>query len=162
MLFPLSLAIFTIATGSKDIRLVLLILFVEAAYKPVLEKRFGTTLGKRILGLRVISTTGAEAISWNQSFLRFLPWAISYYTTVFVYTRYFQSPGFAEVVEVEAFRDFIYQHPLNESTLVGLLSSMPFFSATWAMTDLLRRTIHDRLAKTVVIAPTKAFAQTPK
>lgn len=155
VLLPLSLGVFYVAIGSKNLQLIILLMVVEALYKPTMEKQYGATLGKRATGIRVVSQEGGKGISWNQSLMRFLPWAVSFYVTIFVYIRYFEYPGFAEVQDFEAFTKFMQAHPLSDNTLIAMLNSLPLFSMIWGMTDVLRRAIHDKLAGTVVVVVPK-------
>jgi uncharacterized RDD family membrane protein YckC len=155
VLLPLSIGVFYIAISSKNLQFIILLMVVEALYKPITEKVYGATLGKRATNIRVVSQDGGGDISWNQSLMRFLPWAISFYVTIFVYIRYFEYPGFADVHDFGAFTKFMQAHPLSDNTLIGLLNSLPLFSMIWGVSDVLRRAIHDKLAGTVVIAVPK-------
>lgn len=151
VLFPL-LLVYAAAMGiSKNIFLAVFALFLDLSYKVILEKRRGATIGKRLLRLRVVDRPTGEAISWNQSLLRALPWALSFYAYVFYSIRLFETPGFMEATDPNALRAIIEQHPLTNSTIIGLLQFAPFLSSTWIVSDSLLRAIHDRLGRTVVI-----------
>jgi len=152
VLLPFTIGVMNVFVGSKSLPIMVLLLVGEALYKPVTEKLYGQTLGKRVTGIRVVTQEYGGEITWNQSLLRFLPWALSFYATIFVYIRYFEAPGFAEITDWYGMVDFQRNHPMSNSTLVAMLTAMPMFSTIWIFSDVLRRAIHDRIAGTVVIS----------
>lgn len=123
----------------------------EAAYKPIMEAIYGQTLGKKWMNIKVVDQKDFSPISWNQSLLRFLPWAAVFYATVFIVVRHFQADGFAEVDSWPAYIEFGREHPLGENLLIAMINYLPLFSVMWVMSDPMKRALHDRLAKTVVL-----------
>ena len=120
-------------------------------YKPLTEAHYGCTVGKALLKLRVVTMGGRQRISYNQSFIRYLPWAVSAFVTLFLYIRVFQSPEFAEVSDPWAYSTFIGSFPLQENFLVSLGKNFPTFSAVWMIMDPWNRALHDRWAATFVV-----------
>ncbi|WP_157974268.1 RDD family protein [Lewinella sp. IMCC34183] len=120
-------------------------------YKPLTEAHFGCTAGKAALRLRVVTMGGRRRITYNQSFIRYLPWAISAFITLFVYIRVMQSPSFAEVDDVWSYSNYINEFPLQQNFFVSLGNNLPTFSAVWMIMDPWNRTLHDRWARTFVV-----------
>lgn len=136
---------------SKNLPLAIFALALDLAYKVILEKRRGATIGKLLLRIRVIRRDGKGLMTWNQSLLRALPWSLGFYALTFVLIRYFQTPGFLEIATEDGFREFVNEHPLSGNTFVSLMIMAPFLSATWILSDPLLRALHDRLGGTVVV-----------
>lgn len=124
---------------------------LQFCYKPLTEAYFGCTVGKALMRLRVVNQGTNQNISLNQSLMRYLPWAVSGFVTLFVYIRIFQSPGFAEVGDVWEYSDFLNSFPLTDNFLVSLGNNFPTFSAVWMFMDPWNRALHDRWAQTFVI-----------
>lgn len=148
---PLTVSVVLITIGSKSLTLALALLVVREAYKPVMEAVYGYTIGKRVLKIKVVSAEDQAPISWNQSLLRFIPWAIAFYTEVFVTIRYYQAPGFSEATDFEAYIKFQETHPLYGNFWIGILGVAWVFSAMWILSDPLRRALHDQLGRTLVV-----------
>jgi uncharacterized RDD family membrane protein YckC len=149
---PLAYLVFAVAAGSKNLVLALLLLTIREAYKPIMEAVYGYTIGKKVLNIKVVSAEDYSPITWNQSLLRFIPWAIAFYTEVFVTIRLYQSPGFAEVVDLQTYTEFQSNSPLADNFLVGMLGVAWVFSCMWIFSDPLRRALHDYLGRTLVVA----------
>ncbi len=135
----------------KSLPFAILMLAAEAAYKPIMEGLSGQTLGKKWMNIEVVNEEGFSPISWNQSLLRFLPWAAIFYATVFIIVRHFQADGFMEVDSWLGYIEFSQKHPLGENIFIAMINYLPLFSVMWVMSDPMRRALHDRLAKTVVV-----------
>lgn len=135
----------------KSLPFAILMMLGEAAYKPIMEALYGHTLGKKWMKLEVVNQKGFGPISWNQSLLRFLPWAAVFYATVFVIIRHFQAEGFMEVTDMPMYIEFGRKHPLGENMLIAMINYLPLFSVMWVLSDPMRRALHDRLAGTVVV-----------
>lgn len=148
---PLAYLLFAVAAGSKNLLLAMLLLFIREAYKPVMEAIYGYTIGKKVLKIKVVSAADLSPITWNQSLLRFIPWAIAFYTEIFVTIRLYQAPGFVEVVDLETYTEFQANSPLADNFLVGMLGVAWIFSCMWIFSDPLRRALHDYLGKTLVV-----------
>lgn len=136
---------------ARSLPLAVVLLLLEAAYKPVTESRWGYTLGKKWMKMRVVDQETGGNIDMNKSLLRFLPWAVSVFTTIFVYTRHFQDPAFAEVGDLIQYTEFTQEHVLSQSVIISLLTNLTIFSAVWMFSDPMNRALHDRIAKTVVV-----------
>lgn len=73
----------------RSLPLAIAFITLEAIYKPFMEGRFGFTIGKKLVKIRVVDQLSGKLMNLNQNLTRFLPWAIIYFTTLFVYTRYY-------------------------------------------------------------------------
>ena len=129
-----------------------ILLLVEAIYKPIMEGLYGQTLGKKWMNILVVNQKGFGPISWNQSLLRYLPWAAVFYATVFIIVRHFQADGFMEVDSWPAYIKFGREHPLGENLIIAMINYLPLFSVMWVISDPLKRALHDRVAGTVVFS----------
>lgn len=138
------------------------LLLLEAVYKPFMEARWGATLGKKWLKMKVVDQSTGAFMTINQSLFRFLPWAISVFASIFVYIRYFQDPTFGEVLTLEDYVEFANGHVLNESFLLSILTNLTIFSAVWMFSDPMLRALHDRIANTVVLNDLEAIEQEKK
>lgn len=149
---PFSLGAIYTLISLKSLPLTLMCIVAEAAYKPILEAVYGYTLGKKVMKIKVVSQKNFAEITWNQSFLRFTPWALAAYAAIFVMIRYFQTPGVLDLETFEQFLEFRIKHPLSDSFLIGMLNSLWIFSVMWVFSDPMRRALHDRLGKTLVVS----------
>lgn len=149
---PLSMLTILSLVYLRSLPLAIALIVLDAVYKPLAEGKFGYTIGKKWLKIRVVDQASGRLMNLNQNLTRFLPWALVYFTTIFVYVRYFQDPAFAEVLDAETFINFIPTHQLNNSFLVSLLNNATVFSAVWMFSDPYTRALHDRLAGTVVVS----------
>lgn len=151
VLLPLTGGLLYAIVEMKSLPFAVLMLVAEAAYKPIMEGLSGQTLGKKWMNVKVVDHEGFTPISWNQSLLRFLPWAAVFYATVFIIVRHFQADGFMEVDSWPAYLEFSQAHPLGENLLIAMINYLPLFSVMWVMSDPMRRALHDRVAGTVVL-----------
>jgi uncharacterized RDD family membrane protein YckC len=157
VLFPISAGAAYFTLYQPNLSVVLLLALLDAAYKPVMESVYGWTVGKRILKLKVISQYDLGPIDFNQSLMRFLPWALVLCVTVFLNTRYFQDPNFVEIEDLETYLQFMQDHPLSQNFFVGIIQYLPLFSAMFVFSDPFRRALHDRLAKTYCVYDNEQF-----
>ena len=148
---PLSYGVFYFLVRQPSLYGVIAMWLISFIYKPVLESSLGFTVGKWIMRLRVVDRGTNLRIDLNQSFLRYVPWAISAFVTLFVYIRVAQSAGIQEVTDVWAFNEYLTKFPLSQNFLVSLGNSFPVFSAVWLITDPWNRALHDRWAGTFVV-----------
>ncbi|MGB3801236.1 MAG: RDD family protein [Lewinella sp.] len=151
VLFPLSYGVYYFMVWQPSMIGILAMWLINFLYKPVLEARLGFTIGKWLLRLRVVDRGTNLRIDFNQSLIRFLPWAISAFVTLFVYIRLAQSAGIEEVTDIYDYNKYLNQFPLSQNFFVSMGNSFPIFSAVWLITDPWSRALHDRWAQTFVI-----------
>ncbi|WP_187270826.1 RDD family protein [Neolewinella aurantiaca] len=151
VLLPLTGGLLYSIIELKSLPFAILMLLVEAIYKPIMEGLYGQTLGKKWMNILVVNQKGFGPISWNQSLLRYLPWAAVFYATVFIIVRHFQADGFMEVDSWPAYIEFGRKHPLGENLIIAMINYLPLFSVMWVISDPMKRALHDRVAGTVVL-----------
>lgn len=151
VLSPLFYGIYYFMTERPVLYLVVAIWLVQNLYKPLTEAYFGCTAGKALLRLRVVTMGGRRRITLNQSFIRYLPWAVSSFATLFVYIRVMQSANFADVTDIRSYYEYLSEFPLQQNFLISLGNNLPVFSAVWMIMDPWNRTLHDRWAQTFVV-----------
>lgn len=137
----------------KSFYLYLVVTLVVLAYKPVMEKVYGATLGKMLFNLKVIDLVG-EPLSWFQALLR-----VIFQISQFLLVLPFQYAAFSDPVLLEASGFFEYNERFVEDySGVSIISNAMFFimavEIVFMNTDLKRRTLHDRIAKTYVVMDT--------
>lgn len=117
-------------------------------YKPVMEWKFGATLGKMALKLRVVDDQ-MQSPSLNQAFLRFLPYFAVSLSTLLTSYDLFHLAGFQEANNLEELQEL--QEQLSNGG--GLLISVFFFmfSTTAIFFDEKKQSIHDRFSHTYCI-----------
>lgn len=135
----------------KSLPLAIACIVAEAIYKPALEITSGQTIGKRLRNIRVVTQNDRSAIDANQGLMRFLPWAMIAFASIFVLIRHFQSPDFVGVTSIEEYIKFSREHVLGENFIIAMINYLPLFSVMWIFSDPMKRALHDRLAETVVV-----------
>ncbi|WP_420460235.1 RDD family protein [Neolewinella sp.] len=133
-----------------NLSVVVAIWVLQFLYKPLTEARFGATVGKWLLKQRVVDRHTYYRITLNQSFVRYLPFAVSQFASLFVLIRAFDSSELAEVADLQRYVNFITYYPLNQSFAVNLCNNFPVFSSVWMILDPWSRALHDRWAETFV------------
>ncbi|PPK86389.1 putative RDD family membrane protein YckC [Neolewinella xylanilytica] len=151
VLGPLSFGIYYFMVWQPSLLGIVAVWLISFAYKPILEARLGFTIGKWIMRLRVVDRGTNLRIDFNQSLLRYLPWAISAFVTLFVYIRLAQSAGIQEVGDLWAYNKYMNTFPLSQNFFVSMGNSFPIFSAVWLISDPWHRALHDRWAETFVV-----------
>ncbi|BDS12152.1 RDD family protein [Aureispira anguillae] len=132
----------------KNFLIVIFIALAWCVYKPVMEWKYGATLGKMVLKMRVVDDQ-MQGISLNQALLRFLPYfAVSLSALLSSYSL-FHADGFQEVNNFTSLQD-LQQEPSNGG---GFLLSVFFFifSATAIFFDEKKQAMHDRFSHTYCI-----------
>ncbi len=141
----------------NSLPLALLCIFLEAAYKPFMEMRWGYTIGKKWRKLKVVDQQSGALMDIEQSLTRFTPWAVAYFAAVFVCIRHYQDPAFADIATMEEYLKFSSEHVLNGNFFISLANNLTIFSIVWMFSDPFNRALHDRFAKTVVINDLEAI-----
>ena len=151
LMILLTLLTFYLLIYQKMLWLALAVALLEALYKPLMEARYGWTLGKLSQKIKVVDATTGGGIDFNQSLMRYLPWAVGFFASVFVLVRHFQNPDFAGVTDYLTYMEFAQNSVLNDSWVLQLVQQVPIISATWLILDPLRQALHDKMAHTLVV-----------
>lgn len=151
VLGPISYGIYHFMVVQPSIYVVAGLSVLNALYKPLAEAIFGYTVGKYLLKMKVVDRKSNQRITLNQSFTRFLPWAVAAFASLFVLVRVIEAQDFTEVDTLAGYMDYLAKFPLSRNFLVSLLNNFPIFSAVWIIMDPWKRALHDRWAETFVV-----------
>jgi len=136
----------------KSLVLSFLITFIWWVYKPLMEWKFGATLGKMALKIRVVDEE-LQAISLNQAALRFLPYFAVSLSVLFSTIALFGMNGF---YEAHTFADFQTLEPNSSgSGTIQLTVFFFIFSCSSIVLDKKRQAIHDQISRTYCIIKKK-------
>lgn len=137
----------------KSLTLSVAITVVWWFYKPLMEWKFGATVGKMALKIRVVDED-LKAISFNQAALRFLPYFAVSLSFLFSTIALFGLDGFYEAKTIEAFQALEPEMSRLDTTQLTVFFFI--FSCSSIMLDEKKQAIHDRISKTYCI-----IAKTP-
>ncbi len=132
----------------KSLPLQLLITLILIVYKPLLEFRYGATVGKMAVGIKVVNNN-YSSISITQAITRYIPWLIGQVISIYGTILLFQNPDFLSTtnwIEVGTIQNEIIPRGVNYIGSVILLVSCIFI----AFTDN-KQGLHDMLAGTYCI-----------
>ena len=121
----------------------------SALYKPLMEYKYGATLGKMAFGIKCINSNYqklniAEALNRNFIFL------LSNIVTLVLHYFVFASPQFIEATDLREVGLAIHQFPAIRWTM-NLLYLALFIDAIVLASDNRKRSLHDKWADTFVI-----------
>jgi len=154
--FALLFNVINIATF-KSFWVYLPIVLLSILYKPYLESRFGATLGKMVLQIKV-TDWNFEQIGFKQSLLRSLIFIVPALHSVPIYYLAFNNPILANT---DNFFDFAYLYSL-EYPFEKMVSNLTIIIVVIDLIVLLsdktktQRSLHDRIARTYVIIDNKS------
>lgn len=151
VLAPLVVGIYYFMVQAPSLLGLGLLWFLHFLYKPAMEALYGFTLGKLLLRMRVVDRATNLVPDFNQSMVRYLPFAVANFIYLFVLLRVFRSPEFVEVETLKGYLNFLTLFPLKDNFIVSLLNNFPFFSGVWLILDPWHRALHDRWAETFVV-----------
>ena len=132
----------------KSFGLDLLVNLFPLFYKPLMEWKYGATLGKMALKVKVISTSSLN-ISLDQALARFTPFFL--YLGVIIMSNYhlFTNSAFAEAADLEAVAEL--QQKSQFTGVSSFASFVMIFSVLYIITNPFRQGLHDKLARTYCI-----------
>jgi len=143
----------------KSFTLSIVITIVWWIYKPVMEWKFGATLGKMALKIRVVDES-LQDISFNQAALRFLPYFAVSLSLLFSTFALFNVVGFYEANTLEEFQQLQEYLPNNSTATIAIFFFI--FSCSSIMLDEKKQSIHDRISQTYCILTKKHTAYNSK
>ena len=134
----------------KSFGLDLLVNLFPLFYKPLMEWKYGATLGKMAVNVKVISTSSLN-ISLDQALARFAPFFL--YLGVIIMSNYhlFADPAFAAADHLEAVAEL--QQKSQFTGVSSFASFVMIFSILFIITNPFRQGVHDKLARTYCIRP---------
>lgn len=146
VLLPLGALEYYNKTSMHSISILLVGTLLTICYKPLLEYLYGATIGKQLVGIRVVSEQ-FNALTMNQAFLRYMPWLISATFSFLLGMEYYLKGEYADNI-------FEISESMQESFWTEISSLYLFIFigiVSFAAFDAKRQGIHDKLAKTYCI-----------
>lgn len=132
----------------KSIVLMYLLTIISVLYKPLMEWRYGATLGKMANKLKVVSED-LKPISIDQSFGRYIPWLISVVIQTIVATSIFTHPDF---LAMDTYEELVKMSQNNPISIISNVYSIVFILIVgWLLFDPKHQGLHDKIAKTFCI-----------
>lgn len=132
----------------KNLSLALLLALASAAYKPYMEYRYGATVGKMALKIKVVDYH-FQQISVEQAIIRYLPWLLSVVINILATIVVFRMPEFAEV------NDFFGYGDLANTTAFEKWMQFSIWVAPISAFGMLfnpyKQAVHDQMAKTYCV-----------
>lgn len=135
----------------KSIVILYVLTILSALYKPLLEWRYGATLGKMACKIKVVNEK-LKPISIDQAFGRYIPWAISAILQLMVATNIFLSPKFTSAHTYMEIGILTQESPLNNVS--SIYSLIFLLIVSWVIFDPRKQGVHDKIAKTFCIKVT--------
>jgi len=119
-------------------------------YKCYMEKKYGATFGKKIIGIKVV-TEDLQALPDKAVYIRNYSYFVSFVLALFTHYILYSTPGFESVTTyMEAIK--IQNDMPIVLKMIGYISGLLFFVDCLLMLNFSKnQTLHDRWAKTVVI-----------
>lgn len=134
--------------NTKSLALALLVALGSAVYKPLMEYRYGATVGKMAVKIKVVNYN-LQAITLEQTLIRYLPWLLSVVITMMASIAIFQTPGFMEATDVMAYGELVQS--TSYMKWMQFASWIVPISAFGMVFSPYRQAVHDQLAKTFCI-----------
>ncbi|MDB5283365.1 MAG: hypothetical protein JWO06_2440 [Bacteroidota bacterium] len=147
--FTVPIALYDLFTV-KSYLLYLVVGIVGALYKPLMEYKYGATLGKMALGLKCVNSN-YEPIDLRQAFMRNIIFLIPNLTGLVLYYFVFAAPGFEEVTSIAQYVDFAQHFQNRPAGTNFLFSALLIVDAIVLAVDNEKRSLHDKFANTLVI-----------
>jgi uncharacterized RDD family membrane protein YckC len=132
----------------KSLALLYILTIISVMYKPLLEFKYGATLGKMAVGIKVVNLE-MQRITLDQAFGRYIPWAISVVIQLMIGTSLFLAPKFSSADTYLEIQAITQDSPLN--MISGIYSLVFVLLICWLIFDKKNQGIHDKIAKTLCI-----------
>ena len=140
-------------TTWKSSVILIIITLAGIAYKPIMEAVYGATLGKMIVNLKVTNLQ-FETASTGEILLRNVFHIAPSLITLVFNIQVFNDPGFASVSGFGEYSVFIQRIPVLQY-ISWATSLITIIDAIVLLADQQRRSLHDKIAGTVVIVSPK-------
>jgi len=132
----------------KNLGIAILLALVAFFYKPLMEHYFGATLGKMAMKIKVLDLNFDE-ISMGQAMIRAFPWIISTMVNIYVIVLMFNDPDFYDANGFMSFSE--YSQGFGPSAYNNYAAIVLVISIIFMFWETKKQTLHDKVAKTVVI-----------
>ena len=150
-IFSASLNVLNI-TNFKSFSFYLIVLIIGALYKPYLEYKYGATLGKMMLKMRV-TDYNHHPISFDLSLIMIMFLIVPSILYIPIYYFAFNNPNIEEVNGFLEFSQFLSQEYPVQGLIAILVYIILIVEIVVLLTDSTKtqRSLHDQFAKTYVI-----------
>jgi len=133
----------------KSLALLFILTLISSLYKPLLEFKYGATLGKMACKIKVVNKD-LKGITIDQSFIRYVPWGIIAMIQLMGATLVFKDPGFASADTFTALGEIGQNIPL------AVISNYTWWVLFIIITITVvinkkKQGLHDKMAKTLCI-----------
>ena len=129
---------------TKSFAVATIIALLWCLYKPLMDWKFGGSIGKLVMKIRVVNESGT-GITLNQAFLRFAPYfAVSLSSLLSLYML-FQSPDFEKVIDLQSAQEF--ENTASSGLGVVLTYFMYLFSVSSIFLEEKKQAAHDKIAR---------------
>lgn len=148
ILSPLYVFMFFNFMGLKSMSLMILLSITGMLYKPIMEGKYGYTLGKKIVGLKIVNES-LEQISMLQALQRWIPWLVGNVLSLISNILWFNSEEFKEA---ETLEDLL---SIERTGFIDSIAStyivVYFVIAIMIIFDERKQGLHDKMGNTLVI-----------
>lgn len=132
----------------KSLPIAMLIAIASAVYKPLMEYKYGATVGKMAVKIKVVNYN-LQAITLEQTLIRYLPWLLSTLITMMATVAIFQTTGFMEATDVMTYGELVQDSSyMKWMQFAGWIVPISAFGMVF---NPYRQAVHDQLAKTFCI-----------
>lgn len=132
----------------KNYELQIILLIISTAYKPFMEFKYGATLGKMAVNIKVVNTS-FESLTLSQAIIRYIPWLINQLVTLGSMVILFKNSDFLiskNISEIARLQDELISPVFNYIGSIILLIS----GISVAFSDK-KQGMHDKMAQTYCI-----------
>lgn len=133
----------------KNFPLVVLMAVAWWVYKPFMEWRYGATLGKMVVKIRVLDSR-MQNISFNQALLRFMPYFAISLSQLLFHFNLFHAVGFEEATTLEGIQAVVEMLGVSSAPLFTYFIYL--FLVTPVVYDEKQQAIYDKWSQTYCIA----------
>ncbi|MFT4660657.1 MAG: putative RDD family membrane protein YckC [Patiriisocius sp.] len=146
VMIPFSFLIVYNIISMKSLALAFFLVVITGIYKPLMEFKYGATLGKMATNIKVVSLNYGP-ISMNQAIIRYSPWIIGHVLNIFTLMSIFSSANFENTLSFVE-----YSALVSEGNSVDGIAGLVILSVGIIIVfDAQKRGGHDMLAKTFCI-----------
>ncbi len=132
----------------KSIPLMVILSILSILYKPLLEWRYGATIGKMVVKIKVVNEKMGR-ITVEQAIGRYIPWLISQILSLITSFYLFNSPDFSTINSMLDIGTLAQTSPLdNVSTIYSFIFILLVGSL---VIDKQKQGVHDKIARTFCI-----------
>jgi len=154
VLSPIIVLSFYNLLGYKSLLMALLLIVAQAFYKPFMEYKYGATLGKMAVKIKVV-TTGFKPISINQTILRDGFYLLGFFASIFSTVALYQNPDFQNMEALQGMEGFMAIGVLQTEMGPDYMSTASSFLLMVAVIvvafDARKQGLHDKIAGTYCV-----------